>query len=674
MAILLLLAGLRAQQQTVTFEHPCAHSSVVLEALGKEIGRPLKASGSVNQDYFLVRFDGVPVGEAMKKIAETLNAQWTEKDGILFLGRTRIQEDQDRNETQEVEARLLQEGLSRIDLEKPYDSLTVRVAVENALKTLGGSTSETPLDSRQILAMNEMSPAARYVARLCKEIGYETIVDTGEFGVVEYVPSPGQFQRALNQGESWRLFKLETQTLLESIDPATRMEATKYRLETSLLAPFGDLDQDQYMFDSLRVRRMDRFVHLAYYSKASRDYDAIYWIKDRKPKGIAQELLEQEGRYEPTGVEAALVDALSKRLKSDYGASIPIDPALTQALSDPVTHEPLDIFGSGWMLGSAKRLGKSIVALLGDKTYLVSCDSMSKNIYEYRTMWRDLGVSGGGYTATNDKAWITVRPRKRDLARSERTDRVRWRELVRSIKSENLSIEQKAGFYALSEAPTHSRIALDLLAYQLGSARIEQFDYSTPVSTLAVFGRLSSEQQAQAAHDWVTFDVAGLTRDELRAVGGLALGGSAHISQKSYDGNLRDHFSVGGQAADTDPMKVFANGFPTGSRIRVRVDEYPMLYQKAQGEGGWHKRIERRVGGAILSSETPGTTYAALFTVSPSRQLVIEIVWPEMGYQTFTFAQHQQPRDAEWMAQESLPKEFQEAAKLALRPRGKEGG
>ena len=80
------------QPQTVTFTHPCAHSSVTLQELGKKTGLMLEATGSVLKDYFLVRFDKVPVTTALQKIAETLNATWTEKDGKLYLGRTPAQE------------------------------------------------------------------------------------------------------------------------------------------------------------------------------------------------------------------------------------------------------------------------------------------------------------------------------------------------------------------------------------------------------------------------------------------------------------------------------------------------------------------------------------------------------------------------------------------------------
>src|SRR5690349_18543202 len=90
---LVLSALLRPQ--TVTFTHPCAHSSVVLEALGKELGLELKPLGSVNKDFIVVSFKDAAPEVVLKRLAQTLNAQWTEKSGVRYLQRTPAQEAQE---------------------------------------------------------------------------------------------------------------------------------------------------------------------------------------------------------------------------------------------------------------------------------------------------------------------------------------------------------------------------------------------------------------------------------------------------------------------------------------------------------------------------------------------------------------------------------------------------
>ncbi|MCH7945617.1 MAG: hypothetical protein IIC73_06330, partial [Armatimonadetes bacterium] len=92
----LIFAAALQGTRTVTFSHPCAHSSVVLEALGEELGLILKPSGSVNNDYFLVRFDDVDVETVFEKISEILTTTWTKEGDVYYLGRTRKQDNQDK--------------------------------------------------------------------------------------------------------------------------------------------------------------------------------------------------------------------------------------------------------------------------------------------------------------------------------------------------------------------------------------------------------------------------------------------------------------------------------------------------------------------------------------------------------------------------------------------------
>ena len=81
------------QTQTVTFSHPCARADVVLSALSNQLEVPLKATGPVESEYFLVRFDDVPVSEALEKIATALNATWSQRNGVRYLTRTQAQAD-----------------------------------------------------------------------------------------------------------------------------------------------------------------------------------------------------------------------------------------------------------------------------------------------------------------------------------------------------------------------------------------------------------------------------------------------------------------------------------------------------------------------------------------------------------------------------------------------------
>ena len=84
-----VLIAVTLQERTVTFTHRCANSSIVLEALGKEIGITLRPKGTVLKDYLLIRFKDLPVETALEKLADSINATWEGKGGVRYLDRTR---------------------------------------------------------------------------------------------------------------------------------------------------------------------------------------------------------------------------------------------------------------------------------------------------------------------------------------------------------------------------------------------------------------------------------------------------------------------------------------------------------------------------------------------------------------------------------------------------------
>ena len=91
---LYILLSVISQNNAIDFVHPVASSKVVLEALGERIGMDLRPSGTVQKDYFLVRSISDSPETIMERIATTLNASWTERNGVRYLGRS-IAEDRE---------------------------------------------------------------------------------------------------------------------------------------------------------------------------------------------------------------------------------------------------------------------------------------------------------------------------------------------------------------------------------------------------------------------------------------------------------------------------------------------------------------------------------------------------------------------------------------------------
>ncbi|MEX2242902.1 MAG: hypothetical protein WD716_03545 [Fimbriimonadaceae bacterium] len=84
-----VLIAVTLQERTVTFTHRCANSSIVLEALGKEIGMTLRPKGTVLKDFLFIRFKDLPIETALDKLADSINATWEGENGVRYLDRTR---------------------------------------------------------------------------------------------------------------------------------------------------------------------------------------------------------------------------------------------------------------------------------------------------------------------------------------------------------------------------------------------------------------------------------------------------------------------------------------------------------------------------------------------------------------------------------------------------------
>ncbi len=188
----LVLALALAQTKTVTFSHPCANSAVVLEALGKELGVQMKPSGSVMKDFIIVRFDQVPVEEAMKRLADGINATWTQSNGVNYLTRTALQENNEKRDAKAAAAKLIQDWLDKRKVEGQITIEGATKLIEDVLPTLkmnaGGNFDQQSYERQRELERG--GPLSRYLTRILKEIGAQSLADIEEGERVQYVAAP----------------------------------------------------------------------------------------------------------------------------------------------------------------------------------------------------------------------------------------------------------------------------------------------------------------------------------------------------------------------------------------------------------------------------------------------------------------------------------------------------
>ena len=252
--LVLLLAS--QQPQTITFQHPCAHSSVVLAALGQQVGKRIGPGGSVNQDYIAIKLTDRPVNEAMRVIAETLNAEWIERNGVLYLDRGPKQHNAelsaektamrsaikrwldatavppfDRNKFKELVLTLIEAEQRKVSPSQAQQELWKQMPQArlgpSLVRALGGEDlADIPLDETQryyLLAdgSNNMPPKlAEAVRNYLREsdAAHETALSVGG---ERYVQNPVQMGARADFGVTVRRsqYRLEVQLLVRSTIP-----------------------------------------------------------------------------------------------------------------------------------------------------------------------------------------------------------------------------------------------------------------------------------------------------------------------------------------------------------------------------------------------------------------------------------------------------------------------
>lgn len=677
--IALLIAALLPQ--TVTFTHPCARAEVVFEALGKEIGRTIKPSGSVQKDYFLVRFDGVSEDEALEKIAETLNAEWTEKEGVLYLARTDQQINWEKKKSLEYDAKVLSDKIPKINPSEVYDKEFMRSAAIEALDYMKKANETGQYDGRKQLTLERRSPVARFLARVVPEIGIERIVDAGEFGIVEYVPHPGIMQRVLPLGNAFQMFQREAEEYRAAIDVELQEKLSPFDYMSPLAAPFRKGEFYQYFYDALRVRKTSGDLMISYYSKEGGDYDTLYSLRERNASGIDASLLNQDGLYASSDLENEFAVFLKSIGKG--GDDTPIEKGrLFSILSNPAIHEPLELFGSRWLLESAKAQGKNIVALLSDDVWALSAIQIARNASQYRSLWREIGNVESGYEANVVDSWIMVAPRKRDVARDSRVDRVKLSRALRAvIEARPPTLEEQGDYNSLCDQSDIPQLASGLASFLIGGNPYRgQFGHNS-VGAYRIYGNLSLQQQAQVIHGGLEMQIAGLPANLRRAVGVLALTDFVQISPEPLRPPNYSHFGRD-MTFSNDPVKVLANGFPFGSTVRLRIETKTLLFRKPEKSEDPPLLIHDSVSGFVAHEqidELPQPKYLSFFTTMVARVLVIDLAWSQIGYQTTIAEERPVPLNAAWVPIENLPTELQSVARTALipvpaRPRGVERG
>ncbi len=619
----LVLGTLLSQERTVTFTHPCAHSSVVLEAFGKEIGETIKPSGSVNKDYFLVVFDDMPVEDAKEAIAKGLNATWMESEGVTYLTRTHKQELADETQFEETldEAirRTVNEAKAKLASFKPY--------------TFDGLIAEKQKEKdgdRNSFMSYERGPLSRFQTRVSATMDVRFLSDLPEGTIyfttdpeLDHLPFPKAWSDAL------QLY---------------REEAELWDRASEAVSP-GDQDSsfrnlDSGVIDSCQIG-IDKSSSVVAYS--------LQMTSGRAGMSTGLEDVRREwkfngsswhGFYEPAKFGADVPDELKgvwKERENGFGMRgmwFPrsrdrgeLPQVLQSIYDDLVTNEPLAKLVSWPILTVAEKTGVNIVALLPDSMLSWPFgSSVSEGTQMPMVFSTFYGLIVGEFD--KDRGCWLVRPLFPAQTRRARTDRTEFARFAKKVdKQKWIRLDDMAGYIRATGRRTFEKGWDDLLSESQfttpGFPMFPMFAQNTHRAT-QIYSMLNSAQRRAAWSGGVELPVRSWSSKLLRLMNDVDWDSKKFVLPGA---ELNQYERPKGRLAEI----VFRERLPAGTVMRVRVETTMGVFTSTDGKSGRATDLASYALQAQEDSPYKTNPESVTFGAAPSEQLTVEVFVPRAG-------------------------------------------
>lgn len=654
----IILSAALVQERTVTFTHPCAHSSVVLEAFGQEIGETIKPGGSVNKDYFLVRFDDMPVANAKAVIAKTLNATWTKKGGVLYLTRTGTQERAEENlvkkQFQESLRRRIAAAQKKVREQKPF---SLGYLVESM-------QSDTERNFVRRFTFNE-SPLARFNARIMASLDVDHLIGLPHGKIffaseakVDELPFPKNWMDALqlyrDETELWsqamdRLFDEDDNRRMwsfgsEEIVTWAAIEIERRRLRVSL---------------SLKMRTGNSGLSAGIGNNSGRYGRRSEWGRFtsdlNEPVEVPKELQgvwqERERGYGFMG---------NWRPRARIRGEVP--DVIKRIVADPGRNEPLTTLVSWPILEAAEQKKTNIVALLDDDALAWPFQT---NFAEGQTLSRLFSYYGPRLSAEYDKelsCWL-AHPYDPALVRKERMDRGAFGDLIKKADAQKwIRLDDMAKFIQGTNRSHIDRgwqYLIDETQFIDGRTFMYYPGDQSMIAT-EIYARLPIVQQRAAWSGGVEIPVTGWTR-ALRQL----------LSEADWD---EVRFLPPGAKPQTDGSRegrmagaVFRERLPAQTVLRVEVVAETKFWVSKDGKTGFQSELDFYARSAMPEeSRYRSNPETDKFATGLSETLKVQLFVPGVGTLDLTSQFGRTPFMDEFVTMQKLPLEFQRSIKNAL--------
>ncbi|MEX2243715.1 MAG: hypothetical protein WD716_07705 [Fimbriimonadaceae bacterium] len=661
-AALLLLAQ---QPQTVTFTHPAAHASVVLEALGRQLGVTLRPSGSVTQDWFAARFTDQPASEAMRLIAECLNAEWVAKDGVTYLTRGTKQHNEEKREEeasirQAIRKFIASNTPTEFDRAKAKEAVIV-LSRERATRPNSFSTASYGL-------VRAFSPEERVGGEIVRALGENTLLalDIGETKRFVRHPDgktdmPPTLLAAINK------YLAEKQNFAEIVQSVGAEDIVQMFTAMPVGAPqttFVELSRLRG-----RVQVSLRESSGTPQSGVSTSTRTIANFSRARPSSRFSAWPRLTGMLE---LDATAWSFLRMVRASDNPgqAAKPEDALVVKVLAKDLSrNEPLTIYGSAPLLAMGEQSKRDYVALVGDDAFTGNWLTVAENDNSLEAAWQRW--IGNYWCAEDAKTKVVlVRPYFPADVRDYRIDRAAVSRLVTQQAAKgHLTLDMLADLAVRTgdgaRFSNHAKIAAAVL-------RANANTFGDWVA-LRTFGALNLTQRRMARDGGFVVEWRALpqpVRAEIeRMLAYDALGFSAeHSPRVNWTATQRVFYGQTFQGNMVPPVSL------SSGTARIAVYTNTMLLPSPPTSGNATNSVlsTDQVAGAMLTRSSDNKfwpDYNRLAVVGVER-LQLELFVPSVGYSTFASQVDTSSDSTQYVAVDKLPQEWQRAINESKRRLG----
>ena len=662
-----LLVGLIwPQPQTVTFSHACAHSSVVLEALGKELGVKMGPGGSVLQDYFAVKFTDRPIEDVKRVIAETLNAVWVQRGEYLVLDRGPVQ----HRKEQEQDSELL-----RAEINKYLEANPTREFDKGAFKVkaieLVAASSNPQQASKAKTDLYKLSPGALLGPNVIRSLGPDALLATEEGKSVTYILK-GNGETNMPP-DLLRTLQRYFDDCDAADEVANNVGATAV---TGTLVSRPELGAET----TLRLFRQRGRITVMVVSKSdvttsnpktSMGLLATFGGAEvPKPKfeGLTQRLKIEDR------AKSLLNVAWSKRyLYAEVAEPAPVEQqSLALSLAqDLVSNEVLDIVGMLPLKAVAEQKKRDYVALIDDSQ---AENAPWMGVVEAATLqvvWESWG-QGLSITEDTETKILKVFPNKPRNVRETRFDRAEASRFVNSfVANRRVTIDALGGLAVASDS--EQAFGQNVFAGRL-FLPVTHFQGSN-WEALRVYGSINGGQKRQAETDGAVFEWRNLPRKAQEAIAHSLSQNFQHFAERPPSPVVW-HTFVKTYTSQVSPNREGLESIPPDTQVRVYCWKTRALHPKTLPLGNFslltvdqYARF-KALGVERLGGENSHPPDYSLLGIVDAEWVQVEVFVPGRGYTALAAYASSVTNDTPFFTSDKLPEPWRSQLAEAIKAIG----